>query len=107
MGKCLIITFEVVPEVAKYMSSQSLDYQHHLRDLKVDISDGVDTRLKIVDEGTLDQYGKEDNDYVVVRGMDTLDFWGYNLDEVCEDLNIGVDELRNMGVDIGVEEHRV
>lgn len=107
MHRSLIITFEVVPEVAKYMSSQSTDLDTALRSLKMDISDGVDTRLKIVDEGMLHQYGKENKDYVIVRGMDTLEFWGYSLEEVCEDLNIGIDELRNLGVDIGVEEHRV
>lgn len=107
MSKCLIITFEIAPEVANYMSSQSMDLDRTLRNLNIDISDGVDTRLKIVDEVMLNQYGKEDNDYVIVRGMDTLDFWGYTLDEVCEDLNTDIDGLRNLGVDIGVSEHRV
>lgn len=107
MSRSLIITFEVVPEVSKYMTSQGMDLDKALRNLKMDISDGVDTRLKIVDEGILHQYGKEDNDYVIVRGMDTLDFWGYTLEEVCEDLNISLDELRNLSVDIGVEEHRI
>lgn len=107
MSKYLVITFEVAPEVSSYMSSQKMDLDRALRNLKMDISDGVDTRLKIVDEGTLNQLGKEDNDYVVVRGMDTLEFWGYTLDEVCEDLNIDLDGLRNLGVDIGVEEHRI
>lgn len=107
MSRCLIITFEVVPEVARYMASQSVDLDRALSSLKMDISDGVDTRLKIVDEESLDQYGREGNDYVIVRGMDTLDFWGYTLEEVCEDLNIGIDELKSIGVDIGTKEHRI
>lgn len=107
MGRILVITFEVVPEVAKYMASQYSDLDNALKSLNMDISDGVDTRLKIVDETELNQYGKEDNDYVIVRGMDTLDFWGYTLDEVCEDLEINLDELRNLGVDIGVEKHSI
>lgn len=107
MNKCLIITFEIAPEVTSYMSSHSMDLDRALRNLNIDISDGLDTRLKIVEEGMLNQYGKEGNDYVVVRGMDTLDFWGYTLDEVCEDLNIDLDGLRNLGVDIEAGEHRV
>lgn len=107
MGKCLIITFEVDPKVAGYIKGQSVDLDTALRNLDIDISDGVDTRLKAVDEEMLRQYGKEGNDYVVVRGMDTLEFWGYTLEEVCEDLNTNLDGLRSMGVDIGVKEHRV
>lgn len=107
MGRCLIITFKVAPGVAKYLASQSVDLEKVLKSLKMDISNGVDTRLEIVDEGMLDQYGKEDNDYVIVRGMDKLKFWGYSLEEVCEDLSIGIAELRDLGVDLGIEEHRV
>jgi hypothetical protein len=107
MSKTLIITFEVVPEVGKYMSSQSVDLDTALKSLKIDITDGIDTRLKAVDEEMLHQYGKEEDDYVIVRGMGTLEFWGYSIDEVCEDLNIDLDELRNLGVDIRAEEHRV
>lgn len=107
MRRVLIIIFEVVPEVAKYMASQVCDLDTALKSLKMDISDGVDTRLKIVDEAILSQYGKEDNDFVVVRGMGTLEFWGYTLAEVCEDLNTNFDELRSLGIDIGLEEHRI
>lgn len=107
MNKCLIISFEIAPEVSNYMSSQSMDLDRTLRNLNIDISDGVDTRLRIAEEGMLDQYGKEGNDYVMVRGMDTLDFWGYTLDEVCEDLNTDLEGLRNLGVDIEVREHRI
>jgi hypothetical protein len=89
------------------MSSNSVDLSTALMNMGMDISDGVDTRLKVVDESTLNQYGREDDDYVVVRGMDTFEFWGYSLDEVCEDLNVGLEDLRDLGVDIGVEEHRI
>jgi hypothetical protein len=97
----------VVPEVAKYMANQYCDLDTALNSLKMDISDGVDTRLNIADEKELNQYGKEDNDYVVVRSMGTLEFWGYTIDEVCEDLNTNVDGLRDLGIDIGLEEHRI
>ncbi len=107
MSKCLVITFEIAPEVISYMSSHSMDLDRALRNLNIDISDGVDTRLKIADEVMLNQYGKEGNDYVIVRGMDTLDFWGYTIDEVCEDLNTDLEGLRNLGVDIEAFEHRI
>lgn len=107
MSRVLVITFEVAPEVSQYMSSNSVNLSTALTNMGMDISDGVDTRLKVVDENTLNQYGREDDDYVVVRGMDTLEFWGYSLDEVCEDLNVGLEDLRDLGVDIGVEEHRI
>lgn len=107
MSKLLIIAFEIVPEVAKYMAGQSVDLNTALKNLNIDISDGVDTRLKAVDEKMLHQYGKEDNDYVIVRGMDTLKFWGYSLEEACEDLNTDIEGLRDLGVDIGAQEHRV
>lgn len=107
MSRVLIITFEVVPEVAKYMASQFSDLDTALESLKMDISDAVDTRLKIADEAILSQYGKEGNDYVIVRGTDTLDFWGYTLDETCEDLGTNLDELRSLGVDVGIEKHRI
>jgi hypothetical protein len=106
MSRVLVITFEVVPEVSKYMATNSVDLSTALRSMGMDITDGVDTRLKIVDENTLSQYGKEDDDYVIVRGMDTLEFWGYSLDEVCEDLNVGLEDLRDLGVDVGIEEPR-
>jgi hypothetical protein len=39
--------------------------------------------------------------------MGTLEFWGYTIDEVCEDLNTNVDGFRDLGIDIGLEEHRI
>lgn len=98
MNKVLIIKFEVIPEVIEYMSSRRVDLETALRDLDIELSDGVDTRLMLVDKDSIEEYGKEDDDYVVVTNMDVLEFWGYDLEEVCEDLGTDIEGLREMGI---------
>lgn len=98
MRKLLVIKFELAPEVSEYLRVEGGDLSTALGALGLDISDGVDTRLMAVDEKELDGLGREDDDYVVVRGLDTLEFWGYELDEVLEDLDIDRNILNEMGV---------
>jgi hypothetical protein len=107
MSKVLIIKFELAPEVAEYINKEAVDLDTALNNLGIDMSDGVDTKLLIVNEESLDEYGEEDNDYIIVKSEGNLAFWGYEIEEVCDDLNIEIKNLRELGVVIGDEVYEI
>jgi hypothetical protein len=98
MSEVLIMKLDLDPEVEAYMDSEGVNLDTALNNLELYPDEAVAIELEVVDREDVSSYGVKGRDYLLVKRMSQLEKYGYELDDVLNELNIDTKRLKKLGI---------
>lgn len=105
MAEVLIIKFDIDPEVEDYMEVEGVTLTTALHHLERDLDEAVTTELDVVERDELEDYGTKGKDYIVIKNVNQLQRYGYELEDVLDNLNLDSKALRKLGVTLSKDDY--
>jgi hypothetical protein len=100
MREVLIVKFDLDPVVAEYIDSEGVNLNTALDSLQLSPDDVVSTNLEIAEFDSLDEYGIKGRDYMVVKRISSLERYGYELEDILDEIHMDAKELKKLGVQL-------
>jgi hypothetical protein len=98
MSEVLILRLDLDPEVEVYMDTEGVSLDKALKQLQLYPDEAVATELEIVDREDLSSYGVRGRDYILVKKINQLRKFEYELEDVLNTFNIDMKKLKQLDV---------
>jgi hypothetical protein len=100
MSEVLILKLDLDPEVEIYMDNEGVSFEKAIKSLDLYPYEASSAELEVVDKSDLISCGIKGRDYLLVKKLNTLEAFEYELEDVLNELNLDIKGLKRLGVAI-------